>query len=122
MKRIATLLLLLLPVTTFAGEKTRPMKVEDLFRFQRVSDPQISPDGKWVVYVVGDVSLEKNKINANLWLVSTDKGSAPKQLTTSPKSDRHPRWSPDSKSILFESTRSGTSQLWIGDWKRSPAE
>src|SRR5207237_8894268 len=38
-----------------------------------------------------------------------------KQLTSDKKSDRHPRWSPDGKSVLFESSRSGTSQLWIVD-------
>jgi len=47
MKRFAILVLLLTPNWTFAGEKTRPMKVEDLFRFKRIADPQISPDGKW---------------------------------------------------------------------------
>ncbi|MCS7047279.1 MAG: S9 family peptidase, partial [Gemmataceae bacterium] len=51
----------------------------------------------------------------NLWLVSTDPKQAgkTKQLTAAPKSDRHPRWSPDGKYILFESNRSGTNQLWI---------
>jgi dipeptidyl aminopeptidase/acylaminoacyl peptidase len=113
MNRLAILALLLVPLSTFAGEKMRPMKVDDLFRFDRVSDPQISPDGKWVVYALAKVDLDKNKSATSLWLVGTDKDSKPKQLTNSPKSDRHPRWSPDSKSILFESTRSGTGQLWI---------
>ncbi len=115
MKRIAVLVMLLVPTFALAGDKVRPIAVEDLFRFKRVADPQISPDGKWVVYVVGDVDLDKNKTTASLWLVSTDKGQAPKQLTSSPKSDRHPRWSPDSKSILFESARMGSNQLWIID-------
>ncbi|HZT81748.1 MAG TPA: hypothetical protein VFA26_16095, partial [Gemmataceae bacterium] len=43
-----------------AAEGKRPMTVDDLFKFKRVSDPQISPDGKWVAYVVGTVDLEKN--------------------------------------------------------------
>src|SRR5262245_24335631 len=81
MKRIAFCVLLLLPVSTFAGEKARPMKVEDLFRFQRIADPQISPDGKWVVYALGKVDFQANKTATNLWLVSTAKGATPKQLT-----------------------------------------
>ncbi len=113
MNRLATLLVLLFPLVSVAGETSRPMKVEDLFRFKRVADPQISPDGKFVVYTVGDVSLTDNKVISHLWLVGTDKKSTPKQLTSADKSDRHPRWSPDSQSILFESSRSGTSQLWI---------
>ena len=115
MKRFALLVLLLLPISGIAGEPRRPMKIEDLFRFKRVADPQISPDGKWVVYTLGIVDLDANKITANLWLAPTEKGAVPRQLTTSPKSDRHPRWSPDGKSILFESSRSGGSQLWLID-------
>src|SRR5438128_12001598 len=82
--------------------KRRPMQIDDLFRFKRIADPQISPDGKWVVYVQGVVDLEKNRTTKNLWLVSTnpDQASKPKQLTASDKSDSHPRWSPDGKHIL----------------------
>ena len=115
MKPLAMLVLFLLPMGTLAGEQKRPMKVNDLFRFKRVADPQISPDGKWVVYVLGNVDLEANKTVANLWLASSDKSGPVKQLTAHAKSDRHPRWSPDGKSILFESSRSGSTQLWIID-------
>jgi dipeptidyl aminopeptidase/acylaminoacyl peptidase len=107
------LLVLAAPAAVFAEGK-RPMTVNDLFRFQRVSDPQISPDGKLVVYVVGVVNLETNSISSTLWLAPTDKGE-PRQLTTTTKKDRHPRWSPDGKQILFESNRSGDNQLWIID-------
>src|SRR5262245_5960561 len=115
MKRLALLVVLLLPLTASAKEKPRPMKVDDLFRFKRISEAQISPDGKWVVYTQANVNLEANKSVSHLWLASTDKGGVIKQLTAAAKSDRHPRWSPDGKSILFESSRSGSNQLWIID-------
>ncbi len=107
------LLLLTAPAAVFAEGK-RPMTIDDLFRFQRVSDPQISPDGKLVVYVVGGVDLNANSISSTLWLAATDKGEL-RQLTTTTKKDRHPRWSPDGKHILFESNRSGDNQLWMID-------
>ena len=88
MKRLVVLVLLLLPIGSWA--QARPMKVDDLFGFKRLADPQISPDGKWVVYVQGNVNLAANKSVANLWLASTDKGGAVKQLTDNAKSDRHP--------------------------------
>ncbi len=98
-----------------ATAQKRPMEIADLFRFKRVADPQISPDGKHVVYQVTTVNLDENKSSTNLWLAATDGKTPPKQLTTTSKSDRHPRWSPDGKRILFESNRGGESQLWAID-------
>jgi dipeptidyl aminopeptidase/acylaminoacyl peptidase len=114
MKRsLALIVFLWLPTATIAADK-RPMTLNDLFAFKRVSDPQISPDGKWVAYVVGQVDMEANKIPASIWLAATDGKSEPKRLTNAPgKKDSHPRWSPDGKSILFQSNRSGESQLWL---------
>ena len=94
--------------------KKRPMVVEDLFKFQRVADPQVSPDGTQVVYQVTTVSLEKNNSTTALWLAATDGKTPPRQLTNpNGKKDTHPRWSPDGTSLLFESTRGGTGQLYV---------
>jgi dipeptidyl aminopeptidase/acylaminoacyl peptidase len=115
MRSLLVALVLLTPSVALAADK-RPMTVEDLFKFKRVSDPQISPDGKHVVYVIGTVDMEKNTIPSSLWIAATDGKSKPRQLTNAAgKKDRHPRWSPDGKRILFESNRSGDSQLWIID-------
>src|SRR5262245_12768144 len=103
---------LALSSTTVQAEGKRPMAVEDLFRFKRIADPQISPDGKQVVYALTTVDLTGNKTTTNLWLASPSTGET-RQLTTTSKHDRHPRWSPDSHSILFESDRSGENQLWL---------
>jgi dipeptidyl aminopeptidase/acylaminoacyl peptidase len=95
-----------------AGKK-RPMQIDDLFKFKRVADPQISPDGKHVVYQVTTVDLEGNKSSTALFLAATDGKTPPKQLTNpNGKKDTHPRWSPDGRTILFESTRGGTGQLY----------
>ncbi len=92
----------------------RPMKVDDLFALKRVADPQISPDGKLVVYQVTSVSLAENKSTTALWLAATDGKTAPKQFTNpNGKKDSHPRWSPEGKRILFSSTRGGSQQLWV---------
>ncbi|MBI3409738.1 MAG: S9 family peptidase [Planctomycetes bacterium] len=114
--RLLVLVLLLIPVIHADAQdsKRRPMQIDDLFRFKRVVEPRVSPDGKRVAYAVGDVDLDNNKTVYHLWIASTDeKGGQPRQLTNAPKSDRNPRWSPDGKNILFESTRSGDSQLWM---------
>jgi Tol biopolymer transport system component len=96
------------------GAEKRPMKVDVRFAFKRVSAPQISPDGKTVVYQVTTVDLEKNKSSSALWLAPADGKATPKQLTDpKDKRDANPRWSPDGERILFESNRSGSMQLWV---------
>ena len=81
-------------------------------KVQRISDPQVSPDGRWIAYVQGAVDFEANKVVKHIWLIRAD-GGAPKQLTTGDGSDSRPRWSPDAVSIAFISTRGGKSQVWI---------
>jgi dipeptidyl aminopeptidase/acylaminoacyl peptidase len=99
-----------------AAADKRPMQVDDLFKFKRVADPQISPDGTRVVYQVTSVDLDANKSSTALWVAAVDRKTPPKPLTSpAGKSDKHPRWSPDGKRILFESNRSGSSQLWVID-------
>ena len=94
----------------------RPIQVDDLFKFKRVADPQVSPDGSLVVYQLTTVDADANKSSTALWLAATDGKTPPRQLTNpSGKKDTHPRWSPDGKSILFESTRPGTPQLFAID-------
>ena len=116
MIRIPTGLLLLaaialMPPEPLLAAEPRPMVVDDLFRFLRVSDPQVSPDGKTVVCTVGKVDLAANKVVSSLWTIESATGKGT-QLTSGPKSDKHPRFSPDGKTILFESARSGSMQLW----------
>jgi dipeptidyl aminopeptidase/acylaminoacyl peptidase len=107
----------LVVINPLAAAEKRPMTIDDLYRFRRVSDPQISPDGTQVVYVVASITEPgKNPSKSNLWLAATDSHTPPRQLTTTDKKDSHPRWSADGKRILFESTRSGGApQLWTID-------
>ena len=111
--RLACLVIGLLASAAPAADK-RPIQVQDLFKFKRVAAPRISPDGKAVVYQITSVSLEENKSTTALWVASTDGKSPPKQLTDPKgKKDSSPQWSPDGKTILFESTRSDPPQLYV---------
>jgi len=89
----------------------QPLAFNDLMKVQRISDPQISPDGKWIAYTVTMVDKEKNSRNSDIWILPIAGGDA-RRLTRSPKSDDRPRWSPDSKEIAFVSTRDGSSQIY----------
>ena len=97
------------PLALGAG---RAMTVDDLLAVKSVGDPQVSPDGKHVVYVLSELDRATNKSNSDLYLIALI-GGEPKRLTTAPGADNHPRWSPDGKSIAFNSSRSGSMQIWI---------
>jgi dipeptidyl aminopeptidase/acylaminoacyl peptidase len=93
------------------SEETHPFSVHDMLAMDRISDPQVSPDGKWIVFVLRKTDLDANRGRTDLWLVDVG-GNNLRQLTSHPAGDFNPRWSPDAKYIWFLSTRSGSSQVW----------
>ena len=86
------------------------MTPEVLLAFGRLSDPQVSPDGKKILYGVSYTSVKDNRSVRNLFICNLD-GSANQQLTTSGKSIGNARWSADGKHIAF--TMGG--QIWTAD-------
>ena len=84
-----------------------------MMQLKRVGEPIVSPDSKWVAFSAVDVSLEANTRTPHLWIVPVAGGEA-RRLTpaTGPGEDR-PRFSPDGKSLIFESSKDGGSQIWL---------
>ncbi len=101
------------PIDLSSAEK-RPIAFDDFIRFKRLSDPQISPDGNRVAYVITEMDLKTNRSRSDIWLIPLHGGEA-RRLTTDPGSNSRPRWSPDGRRLAFISTRSGTPQIWMLD-------
>lgn len=98
-----------------SGGSKRPVTVDDQFRMKYVSDPQLSPDEKWVAYAVMTEDLGADKETERIWMISTD-GGEPIALTAESVSSSHPRWSPDGKYLAFLSEREeGKKQVWALD-------
>src|SRR5690242_8610095 len=90
----------------------RAMTFDDLAAMQRVAEPEISPDGRSIVYSVGTTEMEANRVAQNIWVVSTSAGSQPRQLTQDGH-DSRPQWSPDGKKVAFLSSRDGATAIYV---------
>jgi dipeptidyl aminopeptidase/acylaminoacyl peptidase len=82
-----------------------------MLAMQRISDPEVSPDGKWVAFAVRDTDYAENRGRYDVWLAAVD-GSSVTRLTSHPENDQEPRWSPDGKWLYFRSSRGGSDQIW----------
>ena len=78
---------------------------------QRLSEPQGSPSGDRIAFVVRTTDFAANRGRTDIWTVSVGGGDAA-PLTTHEAGDNNPRWAPDGKSLYFLSTRSGSNQVW----------
>jgi len=105
---------LALPVThpAQAAASGAPFTAEDLMMLKRISDPQVSPDGRYLAFVQRETDMSANRGRTTLWLMALAGGARPQQLTDPSGGDSSPRWAPDSRTLYFLSTRSGSQQVW----------
>ena len=88
-----------------------PFDARAMMQLARISDPQISPDGRWVAFSTQTIDPDKNTKPKQVWVVPLA-GGEPRKIADSAE---RPRWSPDSKKIAFVSDRNGSSQIWMMD-------
>ena len=122
MKYILLSTLCLFAVATSAQTK-RNLKPSDIYLLKNIGDPQLSPEGSWIAYVLSTVDSVKDKRNSDLWMSSWD-GTQHVQLTFTPDGEGSPRFSPDGKYLSFTSSRTGLnhSQVWVMDRRGGEAK
>jgi dipeptidyl aminopeptidase/acylaminoacyl peptidase len=97
------------------GAAGRAMTIDDLIGGVRIADPQLSPDGRSVVYVRTTTDPKSGARNADIWSVPADGSGAAKELIGGAKSENTPRFSADGKRLAFISTRDGAPQVFVAN-------
>src|SRR5213082_3943567 len=119
------------------AQSKHPFTFEDMMALKRVEEPEVSPDGKWVLFAAVDVDLKANTKTPHIWVVPlsgnqdndthvsqnqgnvghpvVDQSSGEREIISDQDADR-PRWARDGKRFAFVSTKENGSQIWIADF------
>ena len=134
MRRLLLSLLVLALALPIAAQSKHPFTFEDMMKLKRVGDPQVSPDGKWVIFTVTDVDLAANTKTPHIWIVPlndvgkdahvgtaasavqaerSSAGSSSERILIADQDADRPRWAPDGERFAFLSTKEAGSQVWV---------
>lgn len=86
-------------------------QLKDVFELEHASDPQISPDGRSIVYVRNGMDIMTDRTISTLWMVDAN-GKSHRPVTNGKRGDRWPRWSPDGTRLAFVGKHEGHSHVF----------
>ena len=104
---------LALSIAAFGGAPRLPQEgfsPQDFLNYEFIRDPQISPDGKTIIYVRNFSDMVTDRYCSNLWMINFD-GTENRPLDAGPFREFSPRWSPDGKRIIYLSDKGGKLQI-----------
>ncbi len=99
-------------LTALAQGNANRLTAMDAFNLEFASDPQISPNGKQILYVRQFAEIMSDRNLSNIWIINSD-GTNNRPLTTGNRSDTAPRWSPDGTKMIYTSDQDGTAQIYL---------
>jgi len=106
------ILLVIFCFSWVATNAQESLVLEDIFELQYISDPQISPNGKQILYVRNSMDIYTDGIKNQIWMINTD-GTNNHPVTSNTFNCNTPRWSPDGSRILYLSNEEKGTQLYL---------
>lgn len=117
MKKCLAIAVMLLAGAAVQAADLRPITHEDVWLAKRVSAPKVSPDGRWIVFLVAEPAYDDKQKSADLWIVPADGRAPARRLTNSRSAETDVAWSEDGARIVFAAKREGddASQVYSLD-------
>ncbi len=114
MKKVFLLISLVIITTSqLQAQLQKKFEYLDVFQLEYTGDPQISPDGNYVVYRRTGFDIMKDRSKGNLWLLSTDERKLHHKLTNFEGNERQAKWSPNGDRIAFVRSTDEGSEIFV---------
>jgi dipeptidyl aminopeptidase/acylaminoacyl peptidase len=114
MKKALLLLLLIISTSlTIQAQLQKKFEYLDVFQLEYTADPQISPEGNYIVYRRTGFDIMKDRSKGNLWLLSTDDRKIHHKLTSFEGNERQARWSPNGDKIAFVRSTDEGNEIFL---------
>jgi dipeptidyl aminopeptidase/acylaminoacyl peptidase len=113
MRGISAVILAIFLTSPLAAQGKRGMTIDDLIGAVRVGDPELSADGRQVLFTRTTTALDTGRRNTDIWSVPADASQGPRELIGGEKTETAPHFTADGKHIVFISNRDGSPQVYI---------
>lgn len=110
-----------LTFSVFSQDDARPLTIDDILALHAISNPQISPDEKWVAYTVRKRDMDEDESASRIWMISTSGGN-PIPMTSEGYSAGNPRWSPDNQYLSFTASKGEDAKTQVWSFNRAGGE